>query len=230
MILEVRDLVVRVGLRTVIDGLNLELRTGAHVAVLGPNGSGKTSLLNAIAGTEPARVVEGCVRILGEDITQLEADRRASRGLSYVRQRENVFRALTVEENLLLALGPELTRTVLAEGPGGITKAMQRRGILGESASAPHAAHGLTIGASTRAGLLSGGQQQLLAWAMGALRPCKVLLADEPEAGISFNPRLPIGLTTLIVTHQPQLYCEEPHELNSTPPHRSMHCRGHNGS
>lgn len=178
-LLRVEHLTVKVGIRRVIEDLNLDLFEGDTVCVSGPNGSGKSTLLNAIAGLDPARVEAGTISLGGEELTALPPHERARRGLAFMRQRENVFADLTVDENLRLAAGPD--------GP-----ARFRETFPSWSSDIP---------GRKRVGLLSGGQKQRLAWAMATLRPSRLLLADEPEAGVSVDLRPPEGQTVLLVSH-----------------------------
>ena len=104
-ILQIDNLHVRVGIRRVINNLSLSVNEGESLLVEGPNGSGKTSLFNAIAGLEPAHIESGTIRFDGKDITSDAPHERSKAGLAYLRQRDNVFLELTVKDNLHLALG-----------------------------------------------------------------------------------------------------------------------------
>jgi ABC-type branched-subunit amino acid transport system ATPase component len=179
LILRVVNLSVRVGIRRVIEDVSLEIVEGAAITLTGANGSGKSTLLNAIAGLEPARVESGRIELAGNDVTQLPAHERARRGLAYMRQRGSIFEDLTVAENLEVAIG--------GEGPARF--------------AAAHPEWARDLPSEKRAALLSGGQKQRLAWAMATLRPSRLLLADEPETGLSAMPPLPPDLTILWVTH-----------------------------
>lgn len=187
-VLEVRNLAVRVGLRTLFSGVNVSLRKGEIarldtagedvVVVTGPNGSGKSSLLNAVVGLPPARITAGTVSLKGVDVTQWPAHRRCGMGLAYMRQRDNVFSDLTVADNLIVALG--------ASGPERFANhfpkyASQMSGKMAE--------------------MLSGGERQILAWAMAILRGGDVLLADEPEGGLADSVELPHHMACLLVSH-----------------------------
>lgn len=188
LVLEVSNLAVRVGLRTVFSGINVSLRKGEIarldvagedvVVVTGPNGSGKSSLLNAVAGLPPARITAGTVLLKGLDVTHWPAHRRCGMGLAYMRQRDNVFSDLTVEDNLIVALG--------ASGPTRFANqfpkyASQMSGKMAET--------------------LSGGERQILAWAMTVLRGGDILLADEPEGGLADSVELPHHMACLLVSH-----------------------------
>lgn len=177
-LLHVEHLTVKVGIRRVIEDLCLDMFEGDTVCISGPNGSGKSTLLNAIAGLDPARIEAGTISIEGEDVTSLPPHERSRRGLAFLRQRENVFTDLSVAENLWLAVG--------AHGSARFREAFP-------SWMADLPSH-------KRAGLLSGGQKQRLAWAMVTLRPRRLLLADEPEAGMAEGVTLPSG-TVLLVSH-----------------------------
>ncbi len=144
----------------VLHGVGLELRAGEIVGLLGANGAGKSSLCAVIAGLlEPTA---GSVHLAGVDLSGLPAFRRARAGLDLVPEARGIFPGLTVEENLTLALPDEKDRQlayarfpVLAE----------RRGQI--------------------AGLLSGGEQQMLGLAPALARPPKVFVADEPTLGLA---------------------------------------------
>jgi ABC-type branched-subunit amino acid transport system ATPase component len=177
-LLRVEHLTVKVGIRRVIEDLSLDVFDGDALCVSGPNGSGKSTLLNAIAGLEPARIEAGTICLGGEDITTLPPHERAQRGLAFMRQRENVFVDLTVGENLRLALGTDGSARFREHYPTWASDLPDRK----------------------QAGLLSGGQKQRLAWAMTTLRSRRMLLADEPEAGMAQHVALPTG-TLLLVSH-----------------------------
>lgn len=177
--LVVEDLCVKVGMRKVIRNLSFEVFPGDELFVTGPNGVGKSTLLNAIAGIEPARVVGGRMRLDGDDIGLRPAHERANMGLVYMRQRDHVFPSLTVAQNLELALG------------GG--------GYERFAVAYPEWAHDLPP--NRRAGLLSGGQKKKLAWGMTVLRSPRLLLLDEPEAGLSDSIDIGTFDTYMIVSH-----------------------------
>lgn len=178
-VLRVANLNVRVGIRRVLEDFSLDIGEGAAITLTGANGSGKSTLLNAIAGVEPARIECGAIALADEDIARMPSHERARRGLAYLRQRDNVFDDLTVEENLRLAIGEQGLERLANE--------------------CPEWARDLPAG--KRAALLSGGQKQRLAWAMAVLRPSRLLLVDEPETGLSTMPSLPEDRTILWVTH-----------------------------
>ena len=90
--------------RTVVDGVSLQVNTGAVVGLLGPNGAGKTTSFYSIAGF--IRPDEGRVLLNGEEITKLPIHKRAQKGISYLAQEPSVFKKLTVEENVRIVLEP----------------------------------------------------------------------------------------------------------------------------
>jgi urea transport system ATP-binding protein len=179
LLLRITRLTVKVGVRRIIEDLSLDVFEGDGIGVSGPNGSGKSSLLNAIAGLEPARIESGAILMDGEDVTDMPPHERARRGLAFLRQRSNVFLDLTVEENMRLAAGPD--------GPARLVES--------------YPAWSKHLPAYRRVGLLSGGQRQRLAWAMATLRPSRLLLMDEPEAGLSEGAPWPSKRTFLVVSH-----------------------------
>jgi len=103
-LLETRNIIKRYGSRTVVDGVSLQINTGAVVGLLGPNGAGKTTCFYSIAGF--IRPDRGNVLFDGEMITRLPIHKRALKGISYLAQEPSVFKKLTVEENVKIILEP----------------------------------------------------------------------------------------------------------------------------
>ena len=101
-ILETKNIVKRYGSRTVVDGVSIQVHTGAVVGLLGPNGAGKTTSFYSIAGF--IRPNEGNILLEGEVITNLPIHKRALKGISYLAQEPSVFKKLTVEENVRIIL------------------------------------------------------------------------------------------------------------------------------
>lgn len=103
-LLETRNIVKKYGIRTVVDGVSLQVKTGVVVGLLGPNGAGKTTSFYSIAGF--IRPNKGSVLLDGEVITNLPIHKRALKGISYLAQEPSVFKKLTVEENVRIILEP----------------------------------------------------------------------------------------------------------------------------
>jgi branched-chain amino acid transport system ATP-binding protein len=164
-LLTVAGLTAGYGKITVLHGVDLTIRPGEIVALLGPNGAGKTTLLRAVSGLLPW---VGEVTFAGRDLSGLSPRETARRGLVHVVEGHRVFTQLSVTDNLLLA-GYDLPRG-------------QRAGRVEEAL-----AHFPEIAAkrADRAGALSGGQQQMLAVAQGLVRRPRLLMLDEPSAGLS---------------------------------------------
>ena len=169
-LLEVVDLVAgyEPGL-PILRGASLHAAAREIVVLLGPNGAGKSTLIKAIAGIVPASA--GRVLLAGEEITRLPAHRMTRQRLAFVPQTENDFNRMTVEENLVLAgfllAGAERRRQIEALYGFFPDLARQRR---------------------LPARRLSGGQRQMLAIARALMISPRLLMLDEPSAGLS--PRL----------------------------------------
>jgi len=144
----------------VLHGVDLTIAGGTVVALLGANGAGKSTLCNVAAGL--LAPTDGRVRLGGRDVTDLAADERARAGLLLVPEARGIFPGLSVEENLRVLL-----RTVAER-----QQAYDRFPILSERRR-------------QRAGLLSGGEQQMLSLAPALARPPQVLIADEPTLGLA---------------------------------------------
>lgn len=164
--LTIRNLSAGYGKLTILHDVDLTIAPGQFVAILGPNGSGKSTLLKSIFGLTDH--MAGTIDLDGEALTHVPTEAMQRHGIAYVPQRQNVFATLTVRENLQLAMGSHraagstaLLREVLTLFP--ILQERQRQ----------------------RAGQLSGGERQMLAIAIAWLARPRLLLLDEPSAGLA---------------------------------------------
>jgi branched-chain amino acid transport system ATP-binding protein len=164
--LSISDLTAGYGKLMILHDVTLDAPVGQFVAILGPNGSGKSTLLKSIVGL--TTIEAGAIRFDGQAITGRRTETIRSLGLSYVPQRENVFKRMTVRENLLLAV----RGLCKAEAVRALGECYERFPVLKDR----HA---------QRAGSLSGGERQMLAIALGWLARPKLMLLDEPSAGLS---------------------------------------------
>lgn len=144
----------------VLDHVNLTLRPGERLAVIGRNGAGKTTLLSTIMGL--AKLHEGTIELGGKAIHRLPPHERSGLGLGLVPQTRDIFRSLTVEENLLSAMRGTAT---LDEAYSLFPRLKERR--------------------KNGGGQLSGGEQQMLAIARTLMTDPEVLLLDEPLEGLA---------------------------------------------
>jgi branched-chain amino acid transport system ATP-binding protein len=153
------------GAEPVLKGVDLEVRERELVAVLGANGAGKSTLMRAICGL--LRPVEGAIAFAGEDITRLPAHKLAPRGVVLVPEGRQVFPELSVLHNLELG-------------------AFRRKdGVAADIAAMLERFPRLRDRLHQRAGLLSGGEQQMLAIARGLMARPRLLLLDEPSLGLA---------------------------------------------
>jgi branched-chain amino acid transport system ATP-binding protein len=164
--LDVQGLQAGHGKIVVLHGVDMSVRAGEIVALLGPNGAGKTTLLCAIAGLLPWH--SGRVRFGGRDMEGAGPRETVGAGLAHVIEGHRVFTQLSVTDNLLLA-GYDLPR---GERAARVEEALS---FFPEIAAKRH----------DRGGALSGGQQQMLAVAQGLVRRPRLLMLDEPSAGLS---------------------------------------------
>ena len=202
-----------------LNGLNLKLNEGDFVTVIGGNGAGKSTMLNAVAGTWP--VDEGQILIDNIDVTKLSEHKRATYlGRVFQDPMTGTAATMGIEENLALAKRRGKSRLLRS----GITKAEREEykellKILGL---------GLEDRLTSKVGLLSGGQRQALTLLMATLQKPKLLLLDEPAAGMNPNETLELmktirfvrdefHMTILLIEHDMKLVsgiCEKLTVLN----------------
>ncbi|MGC2774034.1 MAG: ABC transporter ATP-binding protein [Bradyrhizobium sp.] len=160
-LLAIENLRAGYGQAVVLPNMSLKLPEGQVLALLGRNGTGKTTLINSIVGV--TRRFSGRIALAGQDITSLRADQRARAGIGWVPQERNIFRSLTVEENMTAVAqpGPWTVERVYQMFP----RLKERRNNFGNQ--------------------LSGGEQQMLAIGRALTLNPKVLLLDEPTEGLA---------------------------------------------
>ena len=160
-LLVLQDLRAGYGEAIVTNGIDLRLGEGRSLAVLGRNGVGKTTLLNTIIGVTRHR--GGTIALAGRDITRLRPEQRAEAGIGWVPQERNIFRSLTVEENMtaIARPGPWTVERVYGLFP----RLQERRGNVGSQ--------------------LSGGEQQMLAVGRALVLNPRLMLLDEPTEGLA---------------------------------------------
>jgi branched-chain amino acid transport system ATP-binding protein len=160
-LLAIEGLCAGYGQAIVLSNMSLRLQDGQVLALLGRNGTGKTTLINSIVGV--TRRFTGSIWLAGNDITALRPDQRARAGIGWVPQERNIFRSLTVEENMTAVAqpGPWTVEKIYGMFP----RLKERRNNFGNQ--------------------LSGGEQQMLAIGRALTLNPKVLLFDEPTEGLA---------------------------------------------
>jgi len=161
LLLRVEGLKSGYGEALVVQGVDLSLEKGRSLALLGRNGTGKTTLLNTLVGA--TRRHAGRIVLNGQDIATLPSHRRAAAGIGWVPQERNIFKSLTVEENLSAVARP---------GPWTVRRAYEMFPRLGERKA-------------NMGNQLSGGEQQMLAVARALVLNPSLLLLDEPLEGLA---------------------------------------------
>jgi len=160
-LLAVEALCAGYGEAIVLDGVSFSLAAGQSLALLGRNGAGKTTLINTLVGA--TRYRGGKIILNGMDITGSRSDRRAAAGIGWVPQERNIFKSLTVEENLTAVARP---------GPWGVTRVFEMFPRLAERRR-------------NMGNQLSGGEQQMLAVGRALMLNPRLMLLDEPLEGLA---------------------------------------------
>jgi branched-chain amino acid transport system ATP-binding protein len=166
LLLEIKGLTSHYGRIQALHGIDIEVRQGQLVALVGANGAGKTTLLRAISGVQP--ISGGSIHFGGQDVSRASADKRVRAGICQVPEGRQVFGPMSVEDNLLLGAYTRPKAEVAAE----MERMYQLFPVLKEKR--------LLL-----AGTLSGGQQQMLAMARALMGKPSVLLLDEPSMGLA---------------------------------------------
>ncbi len=200
-LLELADVSKRYGGIIANSHVNLVVPDGAIIGLIGPNGSGKTTLFNSIAGTHP--IDGGSIRFAGEEISKLRVPQIARLGLLRTYQQTRVFRQMSCIANLLVSERADEHFSGMIARPGAAQ--VERAEELLEFV-------GLASKRDLLAGSISFGQQKLLEFAMALMGKPRLLLLDEPTAGI--NPTLinglvdrlrrareALGITLLVIEH-----------------------------
>jgi branched-chain amino acid transport system ATP-binding protein len=165
-VLSIRGVASHYGRIQALHGIDLEVKEGQLVALVGANGAGKTTLLRAISGVQP--VSAGSISLFGQDITRLAPDRRVKLGICQVPEGRQVFGPMKIEDNLRMGAYTRKADGVEAD----LERMYALFPILREKRALP-------------AGTLSGGQQQMLAIARALMGRPKLLLLDEPSMGLA---------------------------------------------
>ncbi|MGO4285966.1 ABC transporter ATP-binding protein [Bosea sp. TAB14] len=160
--LEVRNLSAGYGQTHVLEDVSFSVPAGGRLSILGRNGMGKTTLLATLMGL--TRHYAGSISLAGQDVTALRTTGRALGGIGLVPQTREIFKGLTVEENLFVGLKGR-PRTAIEEAYALFPRLQERRRNLGSQ--------------------LSGGEQQMLATARTILGQPSILLLDEPLEGLA---------------------------------------------
>lgn len=189
-----------------VENVSISIAKGMKHAIIGPNGAGKTTLFALISGE--LELSEGQVYMFGQDVSKWSATRRARNGLGRTYQITNVFTGLTVEQNITLAIrgnSNERLSVLKSSDPDAsmsevIDEVLERCGLL-------HRRHTLT-------GDMAYGEQRLLELAIALANRPKLLLLDEPAAGLSPAERAPMAetirnlpkdLTVMLIEHDMEL-------------------------
>jgi branched-chain amino acid transport system ATP-binding protein len=216
-LLHIDNVTKRFGGFVALDGVQLEVAAGERLGLIGPNGSGKSTLFNLISGVYPIEP-GGRIAFAGEEITHLEPDEIARRGVARTFQLLRIFAEMSVLENLMIGAHAHVSYGIASALLGGAaTRAAERR--LRAEMMELLSFIGLAPYADMPAGGMSIGQRRLLALGRAMAMKPKLLMLDEPAAGLSpvnvdkllstvISLKARYGLTVIIIEHVLKLVME----------------------
>ncbi len=205
-LLDLDHITVRFGGLKAVDDVSIRVKAGERRAIIGPNGAGKTTLFNVMTGV--VRAASGSISFDGANVTGEPVHKRAARGMSRTFQITNLFPRLTVEENMRLALRGLSPRKFSLFDSGALTPDEEARAHRALSLSRLQERRGAQVRE------MSYGEQRQLEMAMALAAEPKLLLLDEPAAGLSPAERvivadvirsLPRELTLVLIEHDMDL-------------------------
>ena len=165
-LLEIKRLKSGYGKALILQNISIRVEEKGYTAIIGPNGAGKTTLLRSIYGM--CDLYNGEIHFKGENIMGQKPEKLASHGINYVPQEENIFRTLTVHENLRMGAVREKSKSKIEDRMERVFTRFPR----------------LQERRTQRAGTLSGGERQMLAVGCALMTDPDLLLLDEPTAGL----------------------------------------------
>lgn len=218
-LLDVKDLRVTFGGLHAVDGLSTTIREGSIKGIIGPNGAGKTTLFNAIAGIQ--RLSQGTITLEGRRIETLKPFQRAKLGLARTFQNLQIFPELSLIENVMIGCHPK-AQTGFIAAMLGTPRSREGERRIEATAYDKLALLGMADRAMSLAGNLSFGESKLLEIARALAADPKVLMLDEPIAGVPSSEQAPIarmirqvnaqGVTVVLVEHNMRMVmglCDE---------------------
>ncbi|MFC4541156.1 ABC transporter ATP-binding protein [Halosolutus amylolyticus] len=164
-LVEIEDLCAGYGTGQVLFDVSIDIEEGEIVSLLGRNGAGKSTTMRCVAGAEPPHVLDGSIRVNGEDITDTKTYKRANKGIGYVPEERRVWPGLTITENIRMAIN----NTTDPLDMDRVLSYFPRLQDLEDKAARN----------------LSGGEQQMLAIARALASNPDVMLMDEPSEGLA---------------------------------------------
>ena len=211
-ILRVQDLVRRFGGLLAVDGVSFDIPTGSITGLIGPNGAGKTTTFNMIAGALPPS--SGRILYQGRDIAGARTDELFHRGIVRTFQLPKEFGRLTVLENLMVAPPAQPGENILAAWFAPARVARREREVRARAADAL-AFLGISALAGELGQNLSGGQKKLLELGRTMMTDARLVLLDEPGAGV--NPTLMNRIAEMILRLQAErgfTFCIIEHDMD----------------
>ena len=165
--LDVKDLHVSYGAIKAVQGVSFELNEGEIVALIGSNGTGKSTILRTISGLEKAK--SGSIQFMGTELTKMKPHKIAALGIAHVPEGRRIFSRLTVRENLNMGANLVTDPTVIKQNLDKVFEIFPR----------------LKEREKQAAGTLSGGEQQMLALGRALMMNGKLMMMDEPSMGLA---------------------------------------------